>query len=223
MAIIKQNDFVSVEYNGYIKDSNTLFDTTDQKLAQKHNLKSQSATYGHIIIAVGHQHILKGIDDHLLGKETGKKYEIELKPEDAFGKKDTRLLRLVPNSIFKKQGIQPFPGLEINVDGLYGIVKTTGGRVIVDFNHPLSGKEVRYEVKVGELVTDDTEKIKAVLKVMLNEIPSEIKLEDGKANMTLPDQLPKEIADELVKQIKELVPSVKELIFQAAAKPESHP
>ena len=46
-------------------------------------------------------------------------------------------------SAFKKENITTQPGLQITVDEAVGMVKTvSGGRVIVDFNHPLSGKDI---------------------------------------------------------------------------------
>ncbi|EFK97351.1 peptidylprolyl isomerase FKBP-type, partial [sediment metagenome] len=48
-----------------------------------------------------------------------------------------------------KDSIRPMPGLPVNIDGMYGIIRTVaGGRVIVDFNHPLSGKEIVYNSKL---------------------------------------------------------------------------
>ena len=38
------------------------------------------------------------------------------------------------------------------LDNMTGIIKSaTGGRVIVDFNHPLSSKDLAYNVKVNKI------------------------------------------------------------------------
>ena len=43
-----------------------------------------------------------------------------------------------------------------------GIVRSvSGGRVIVDFNHPLSSKDVHYDVEVLKIVTDKKDQIQA--------------------------------------------------------------
>ena len=47
---------------------------------------------------------------------------------------------------FKKQNIIPYLGLQVNIDGILGIIRTvTPGRAIIDFNHPLSGKNLIYK------------------------------------------------------------------------------
>ena len=51
--------------------------------------------------------------------------------------------------------------MQLNIDGVVGTVKTvTGGRTLVDFNHPLSGRELVYEVQVKKVVTDTQQKVK---------------------------------------------------------------
>ncbi|MCH8980513.1 hypothetical protein IH922_00675 [candidate division KSB1 bacterium] len=57
--------------------------------------------------------------------------------------------------------------MQINIDGMMGIIKTAGGgRCLVDFNHPLSGKEVTYTIKVNKIITDDKEKL-TIKKVLI--------------------------------------------------------
>ena len=59
------------------------------------------------------------------------------------------------------------------------------GRTIVDFNHPLSGKEVVYSVKVSKVITEDKEKVKAYIKMALNTKDVEVKLENEKAEIKI--------------------------------------
>ena len=42
------------------------------------------------------------------------------------------------------------------------VMSVTGGRVLVDFNNPLAGKEIDYEFKIIKKITDETEKINAL-------------------------------------------------------------
>ena len=63
-----------------------------------------------------------------------------------------------------KEKINPMPGLPVNIDGIYGVIITVaGGRTIVDFNHPLAGKNVVYEINILRKVDDLNEKIKSLL------------------------------------------------------------
>ena len=150
MTIVSKKDFIEIEYTGKLKDENVVFDTTDETVAKENGLESHSG-YGSVIICVGEEQLLKGLDKNLEGKETGKEYDIELKPEDAFGNKNAKLIQLVPTSKFKQQNVQPMPGMQLNIDGVVGTIKTvSGGRTLVDFNHPLSGKVLTYKIKINK-------------------------------------------------------------------------
>ncbi len=165
---------------------------------------------------IGEGQVVPGLDKALEEKEVGKEYEIELKPEEAFGKKDVKLIKLVPTSIFAKQKISPFPGLSVNIDGMFGIIKTvTGGRTLVDFNHPLSGKEIKYKFKIDKIIKDDKEKIEKFLSAALNLKKElfDVELKNQEAKITLKIDLPKGIQDAIGKKIMELMPAVKKAEF----------
>lgn len=169
MARIKEKDFVEVEYTGKTKDDNIIFDTTNEKTAKDNGFYNPQMPYGPVGVCIGEQQILKGLEENLIGKDDGKSYTIELSPEKAFGKKDPKLLKIVNTNVFKKENIDPVPGLQVNIDGVLGMIKTvTGGRSVVDFNHPLSGKDVVYEIKVNKILDDDGEKIKAFVTLQFN-------------------------------------------------------
>ena len=203
LETIKKNDFVEVEYTGMIKDSKEVFDTTSEKVAKDAGIYDKKMTYGPIVVCVGEGQLLKGLDDMLEGKSIGS-YEFDLLPENAFGKRDAKLLKIIPPKVFLKEGLKPVPGLIVSVDDARGVVKTiSGGRVIVDFNHPLAGKEVIYSVKVIRFVTDPVEKISSFLNLALNLKKEAFKVEvsgEG-AKVILKGKLPKEFADELSSHI----------------------
>jgi len=139
---IKQKDFIEIDYTGKVKEDNVIFDTTDEKAAKENDIHNEEMTYGPVIICVGEKHVIKGLDDWIAGKEIGE-YDVDLKPEDAFGKKDAKLLKLIPTNVFLKQQISPMPGLQVNMDGVVGTIRSvSGGRIFVDFNHPLDRKSV---------------------------------------------------------------------------------
>ena len=119
---------------------------------------------------------LKGIDDFLIGKEPGK-YEVELSPEKAFGKRNSSLIQLIPMKVFQGQNTQPVPGAMFNFDGRPArILTVSGGRVMADFNNPLAGKEVVYNVNAKRKVEDLNEKIKALIDFFFRkELEFEIK------------------------------------------------
>jgi FKBP-type peptidyl-prolyl cis-trans isomerase 2 len=46
----------------------------------------------------------------------------------------------------------PYPGMIVSVNRLRGkVLSVSGGRVRVDFNHPLAGKTLRFDVEVVEI------------------------------------------------------------------------
>jgi len=180
---VKKGDFVEIEYDGRLKDPEMLFDSTNEDTAKKEGIHSQNMAYGPVTLCVGENQILKGLDQHLIDKEIGKEHTIELPPEHAFGKKSAKMMKLIPASMFKKHQVRPEVGLQVNIDGAMGTVRSaTGGRVIVDFNHPFAGKEVVYKVKINKKIEDSQEKVKAFLNLSLNVKKEAIVVEekDGK-------------------------------------------
>jgi len=200
--MIKKKDFIEIEFTGRIKETGRVFDTTSEEIAKKENMYDKHITYGPTVICVGQGQVVKGLDEQLEGKEFGQ-YEIEIEPEKAFGKKNPKLMRLISSSSFKKQNLTPYPGLQVNIDGFMGIVRTaSGGRVIVDFNHPLSGRTLVYDIRIDKLVTDKKSQIDSLISGIINDPKVEIK--DNTAIIKTKSEIKKELREELVKRIKEL-------------------
>lgn len=209
---IKEKDFVEIEYTGKIKELNQVFDTTSEETAKKEKIYNDKMEYGPAIVCIGEKHLLPGLDNKIKGKETNKDYEFNLEPEEGFGKKSAQLLKLVPAKVFKEQQIVPMPGLEINVDGMPGIIRTvSGGRIIVDFNHPLSGKELNYKIKINKIIKDKKEKLKALLKIELNMKDSKVEIKENKAKI---EKIPQPVQETLKKRINELIPEIKGIEFK---------
>ncbi|MBM3228646.1 hypothetical protein FJZ20_02075, partial [Candidatus Pacearchaeota archaeon] len=115
------------------------------------------------IFSIGQGMFLKALDEFLIGKEEGKHYTVELEPEKAFGKRNAVFIHRIPSKIFKEKKITPFIGLVLNFDGRMGkVIAVSGGRVMVDFNSPLAGKDVVYEIKILRKVENLQEKVKAL-------------------------------------------------------------
>lgn len=213
MAQIKQNDFVLLEFTAKLKDSGEVFDTSNEAVAKEADIYNAQMPYGQYIVCIGKKQILPKLEEFLAGKELGKEYEVELKPEDAFGKKDAKLLKLVPTKFFTKENIQPVAGLQVNIDGTIGKIMTvTGGRTIVDFNHPLSSKEVLYALKPNKIIEDTKEKVKAYLRIgySMQNVDAEIK--EKTANVRLDKNIFENMSDEIKQELqKELVETIAEI------------
>ena len=181
---VKKGDFVEIQYKGFVDGQ--LFDTTDEKEAKAHGIWRQGFPYGQVRIKVGEGYVLKGLDEELESKEIGKDLKINLPPEKAFGKKFAQMIKMIPLSKFRKDNVTPQNGMIVNIDGIMATIKRVGGgRVLVDFNHPLADKDVEYKVKIVRKITDDKELIESIIASDTNLLPSEYSLEikDGKATI----------------------------------------
>ena len=160
---IKKDDFIEIEFTGKIKDSGEIFDTNIKQDAKQANLNLDIEKLKPFKMSVGNKMLPEGFDKDLEAKETGKKYNIEISPNEAFGKRNPQLIRMVPNKIFQEQKINPQRGMQLNLGGqLARVLSASGGRVLVDFNNPLAGKVVTYEYKILKKVNNQDEKINAL-------------------------------------------------------------
>ena len=210
---MERGDIVKVSYSGYVDGK--LFDTTDEELAKREGIYNPRITYGPVTVIVGQGMLIPGLDEALLEMEVGEEKELELPPEKAFGKRDPSKIRLVPLREFKKHGITPVVGMPVTINNQVGrVVSVNGGRVLVDFNHELAGKTVRYTLKVEEVVKEPEGIVKELLKLFIPNLNmEEVKVEVGEkeVSVTLPGEmlipikeigiLKKVVANEILKRL----------------------
>lgn len=152
---LQKGDFIEVEFTGRIKGGE-IFDSNIKKDLINLNPKAEAKPF---IFCIGQGMFLKGVEDFLIDKELGT-FEIDLKPENAFGVRNSNLIQRVPSKVFQEQKLNPFPGATFNFDGKMGkVLAVSGGRITVDFNNPLAGKEVSYKINILRKVEDIKEKI----------------------------------------------------------------
>ncbi|MEK6817636.1 MAG: hypothetical protein AABX80_02435 [Nanoarchaeota archaeon] len=157
---LQKKDFIEIEFTGRIKDTGEIFDSNIfddlKKLPNFDKSLAKPLTY-----CLGEGMFLGGVDEYLIGKEIGK-YVIGLSSEKAFGKRHKELIKMIPIKIFFQHKINPVKGAILNFDGKMGkVLSVSGGRVLVDFNNPLAGKDVIYEISVKKIIQNIDEKIKA--------------------------------------------------------------
>lgn len=182
--ILQKNDFVEIEFIARIKNSGEVFDTNIPEEFKKINSQANESLSKPFIFSLGQGMFFKGIDDFLVGKSIDKfpkEFIIELQPENAFGKRNSKLVQLMPMKIFHEQGIRPIQGFQFNFDGRIGkVIAVSGGRVIVDFNIPIAGKEVIYEIKIFRKVEDLNEKINSFLEFLFKKNDIKFSVENKK-------------------------------------------
>lgn len=213
-AMVKKGDFVKIHYTGKLADG-VVFDTTRKDVADKEGLADTRSKFEPVTICVGEGMLIRGLDSALEGKEGS--FSATIQPEEAFGKKNPKLLRVVPTPQLNKQGIRPQAGMRLNVDGNYGVVlRTGGGRTVVDFNHPLASQEVTYDVEIVEKVTDAKEQIRSIFEGA--SLPLiDVSVEKDAATIKLPQLFPQPILDRLQERITQLT-KVKTVSFEQGTK-----
>ena len=140
-----------------------------------------------------------------MSMDVKEKKSIEISPDKAFGERNQKLIRLIPISEFRKHDTKPKPGMIFNADNMRGRVLTvSGGRVEVDFNHPLAGKTLIYDVEIVSKIEDTEEKIKAIFEIYnINEKDKIKAVASGKeVDITIPPLInslyKKKIADDIM-------------------------
>lgn len=167
MVAVKKNDFVELEFSGYANGE--LFDST--KLEEV-KLLNPNAEAKPMIVSIGQGMILPAFDKDLEGKEIGKEYSLELKPTEAFGERRKELVKMVPLNAFDEKKVYPRPGMTLALDNrIVKILSVSGGRVMIDFNNLLAGKDIKYVYTIKKMVTDEKEKATALFEAVFRFVP----------------------------------------------------
>lgn len=192
MTKVQRGDVIRLHYTGKVNETGEIFDTTYEEVAKEAGIYNEKGIYGPVPIAVGAGHVLKGLDEQLEGLEVGKKYEIIVPPEKGFGKRDPKLIKTFTLGQFRRRGMYPIPGMEIELEGSDGkkirgrIISVSSGRVRVDFNHPYAGKHLVYEVEILERIEDPIEKVKALIELRMPMVDREkVIIEVGEKEVTV--------------------------------------
>ena len=110
----------------------------------------------------GYGNTLPKIEEALDGKEPGFQTTLALQPEDAFGLRDESLVRTIPKAEFPP-GVKVGGQLEGRGDDgrehIFNVMKIKGDKVLLDGNHPLAGKALRFTLKVIEVRAASEEEI----------------------------------------------------------------
>ena len=109
-----------------------------------------------ITLTIGAGRILKAVEASLMGVEVGQTRTVHIQPEVAYGPHYKSLVHEIARTTFAVR-LDPKPGmilsLAVEKDGVQQQVPATvlaAGKesVTIDYNHPLAGRPITYEVKV---------------------------------------------------------------------------
>ena len=111
-----------------------------------------------VSLVIGDGNLLEGFEKALLGLRAGDRRTVHLPPEDAFGPWNPENVQLFDTVQFVKAGDdRPQVGtmMEFQDKGggtLAGVVKAVNDdKVEVDFNHPLAGRNIVFEVEIARV------------------------------------------------------------------------
>lgn len=179
--------FVEIEYVGRIKESGEIFDLTDEALAREKKIWSPNVKYGPITVILGNRQILAGVENKIKEMKPGEKKTFILPAKEAFGERSAQLIKTFLISEFHKQNMQPQAGQFMRLgNGLEGrVLSVSGGRVRVDFNHPLSGKSLDYELKLDRIIDKTEEQVLAIVAYYSKTEAKAIKIDSEKGIATI--------------------------------------
>jgi len=161
---LQKGDFILIEYIAKVKETGEIFDTTIEDIAKKERLYKEGEIYEPKLVVVGEGWVLKALDESLTNMEVGKQSVVEIPPDKAFGARDPEKVRRVPLRHLTDKGITPSLGMHVEYDGKLATVRAIGaGRVLLDFNPPLAGKTLVYEVTVKKKLETLEEKIEGLI------------------------------------------------------------
>lgn len=138
---IANDSVVSIDYRLHLGDGKTI-DESDP---------GEPLVYLH-----GYEQIVPGLEKALEGKKVGESLKVTVTPEDGYGEYDPDGVEEVPREDFP-------PDMELEAGGIVSATDEDGDEVdflvkevrpktvVVDFNHPLAGKTLHFDVTVREV------------------------------------------------------------------------
>ncbi len=161
---LQKGDFILIDYVAKVKETNEVFDTTQEEVAKKEHLHKQGEIYEPKLVVVGEGWVLKALDDSLIEAEVAKATTVEIPSDKAFGPRDPEKIRRVPIKQLYAKEINPVVGARIEYQGKMATVRSIGsGRVLLDFNPALAGRTLIYDLTVTKKLEAQEEKISALI------------------------------------------------------------
>jgi FKBP-type peptidyl-prolyl cis-trans isomerase 2 len=162
---LQKGDFILISYSAKVKETNKVFDTTFEEIAKKEHLYKEGEIYEPKLVVIGESWVLKAVDESLISMKLKKAKLVEIPPDKAFGPRDPEKVKRVPlKQLLAKNVRNPSIGMRIDYNGKMATIRSIGaGRVLLDFNPPLAGKTLVYDVKIDKKLEANEEKVAALI------------------------------------------------------------
>ncbi len=189
---LQKGDFILIDYTAKVKETNEVFDTTIEETAKKEHLHKEGEIHEPKLVVIGEGWVLKALDESLTTMEPNKPTTVEIAPKDAFGPRDPEKVKRVPLKQLTAKGTNPIIGMRIEHNGKMASVRSIGaGRVLLDFNPPLAGKTLVYDVTVNKKLETNEEKTAALIHRRIP-VVEEAKFKFNIQEKTLTVEMPEE-------------------------------
>ncbi len=133
-TVVAIGDNVSVYYTGTFQNG-TVFDS---------NVGKQPLTF-----IAGSGQLIPGFDQGVIGMALNQSKTITVPPKEGYGLVNQSLIVVVPRSVFGNQSITVGMMVKSTGNGQQGLVTAVNAtNVTIDFNPPLAGKTLIFQVKV---------------------------------------------------------------------------
>jgi FKBP-type peptidyl-prolyl cis-trans isomerase 2 len=185
---MEKGDIIRLQYDSYTDDGK-LIETTDAEKAKASGIYDEHNVYKPMVVIVGSGRLLKPLEEEIKKSNLGEEKEITIPPEEAFGVRDPNNVKVLSMRELERREIEPELGKTIKIGDKYGrITAISPGRVVIDFNHPLAGKSIKYKFKIAEKIDNEIDKIKAIIELNYNKDLEKFIIEVGDSiTITVPD------------------------------------
>lgn len=203
--MIKENDFVMINFVGRITATGQIFDLTDKKVAEQENIKGDY-NFSPILVIPGGNYVLKALSDSLIGKNVGDKYSIIVSPKEGFGEFDKKLIRTYGISVFRSNNINPSVGDMVLLDDkMATVLAINSGRVLVSYNHPLAGKELKYDIEILSIIENDLDKYSAIFQHYVGKAPEKVNVNGENIKISTKEDVKPYIKDSIYVDIEKYI------------------
>lgn len=146
---IAKDCVVQLHYSLFDADTNSLIEKTD--------------AHSPIAYLHGHSNMISGFEAAMTGKQAGEQLTIALTPSEAYGERNEEAVARVPVKHLQgakvwKKGMNAFVQTEQGMRQVT-IIKVGKFMADVDTNHPLAGKNLKFEVNIVEVRAATAEEI----------------------------------------------------------------
>ena len=147
-SLIVDGATVSVHYHGTLTDGSTFDSSYDRG--------------DPINFTVGSGMMIEGFEDNIRGMSLGEKKKFTIPSSQAYGPHDNEAIQDIPREQFP-QDMEIKPGLVVTGGRPDGgsvnatVISENENTVTLDFNHPMAGKDLTFEVEIVDLKGNDNE------------------------------------------------------------------